>query len=100
VYLVRLDPALGSEIKKTRPCVVVSPDELNHHLRTIIVAPMTTGGHAYPWRPRCRFRGRAGYVALDQLRTVDADRLLKSLGPLSAEIVRTVLQQLQEMFAE
>ena len=56
VYLVRLDPTLGSEIKKTRPCVVVSPDELNHHLRTIIVAPMTTGGHSYPWRPRCPFQ--------------------------------------------
>ena len=85
VYLVRLDPTLGSEIKKTRPCVVVSPDELNEHLRTAIVAPMTTGGRAYPWRPRCRVQGRAGFVALDQLRTVDAERLAKSLGRLDPE---------------
>ena len=100
VYLVRLDPTLGSEIKKTRPCVVVSPDELNEHLRTVIVAPMTTGGHAYPWRPRCRFQGRAGFVALDQLRTVDTDRLLKSLGQLEPQSVLTVLRGLQEMFAQ
>jgi mRNA interferase MazF len=100
VYLVRLHPTLGSEIKKTRPCVVVSPDELNEHLRTVIVAPMTTGGRAYPWRPRCRFQGRAGFVALDQLRTVDAERLLKPLGRLDSRIVLAVLQRLQEMFAE
>lgn len=100
VYLVRLDPTLGSEIKKTRPCVVVSPDELNDHLRTVIVAPMTTGGRAYPWRPRCRFQGRAGFVALDQLRTVDAERLAKPLGLLEAATVVAVLQRLQDMFAE
>jgi mRNA interferase MazF len=100
VYLVRLDPTLGSEIKKTRPCVVVSPDELNAHLRTVLVAPMTTGGRAYPWRPRCRFQNRAGFVALDQLRTVDTERLLKPLGPLDAQAVGTVLQRLQEMFAK
>jgi mRNA interferase MazF len=100
VYLVRLDPTLGSEIKKTRPCVVVSPDELNEHLRTVIVAPMTTGGRAYPWRPRCRFQGRAGFVALDQLRTVDVERLVKSLGQLEGPIVVAVLERLQDMFAE
>lgn len=100
VYLVRLDPTLGSEIKKTRPCVVVSPDELNEHLRTVIVAPMTTGGRAYPWRPRCRFQGRAGFVALDQLRTVDVERLVKSLGQLDAATVIAVLDRLQDMFAE
>jgi mRNA interferase MazF len=100
VYLVRLDPTLGSEIKKTRPCLVVSPDELNDHLRTVIVAPMTTGGRAYPWRPACRFQNRAGFVALDQLRTVDTDRLLKSLGRLDSETTLAVLQRLQEMFAE
>jgi mRNA interferase MazF len=100
VYLVRLDPAQSSEIKKTRPCVVVSPDELNEHLRTVIVAPMTTGGRAYPWRPRCRFHGRAGFVALDQLRTVDVERLLKSLGPLEDATVDSVLDRLQDMFAE
>jgi mRNA interferase MazF len=100
VYLVRLDPTLGSEIRKTRPCVIVSPDELNQHLRTVIVAPMTTGGRAYPWRPRCRFQGRAGFVALDQLRTVDAERLLKSLGQLDSQTLLAVLRTLQEMFAQ
>ena len=100
VYLVRLDPTLGREIKKTRPCVVVSPDELNEHLRTVIVAPMTTGGRAYPWRPRCRFQGRTGFVALDQLRTVDVERLVKSLGQLEGPTVVAVLGGLQDMFAE
>ena len=100
VYLVRLDPTLGSEIKNTRPCVVVSPDELNEHLRTVIVAPMTSGGRAYPWRPRCRFQGRASFVALDQLRTVDVERLVKSLGQLDGPTVIPVLQRLQDMFAE
>jgi mRNA interferase MazF len=100
VYLVRLDPALGSEIRKTRPCVIVSPDELNQHLRTMIVAPMTTVGRAYPWRPRCRFQGRAGFIALDQLRTVDAERLLKSLGQLDSQTLLAVLRTLQEMFAQ
>src|SRR5919106_2784947 len=99
VHLVRLDPTLGSEITKTRPCVIVSPDELNGHLRTVIVAPMTTGGRAYPWRPRCRFQGRAGFVALDQLRTVDVERLVKSLGQLEAPTVVAVLERLQDMFA-
>jgi mRNA interferase MazF len=100
VYLVRLDPTLGSEIKKTRPCVVVSPDELNENLRTVNVVPMTTGGRAYPWRPRCRFLNRAGFVALDQLRTVDAERLLKPLGRLDSATVLAVLGRLQAMFAE
>ena len=100
VYLVRLDPTLGSEIKKTRPCLVVSPDELNDHLRTVIVAPMTTGGRAYPWRPSCRFQKRAGFVALDQLRIVDTERLIKSLGRLDPETLVVVLHRLQEMFAE
>jgi mRNA interferase MazF len=100
VHLVRLDPTLGSEIKKTRPCVIVSPDELNQHLRTVIVAPMTTSGRLYPWRPRCRFQGRAGSVALDQLRTVDTERLVKSLGQLDPETVVAVLRVLQDMFAQ
>jgi mRNA interferase MazF len=100
VYLVRLDPTLGSEIKKTRPCVVVSPDELNDHLGTVIVAPMTTGGRAYPWRPSCRIQNRAGFVALDQLRTVDTERLVKSLGQLDPDTLIAVLHRLQEMFAK
>ena len=100
VHLVRLDPTLGSEIKKTRPCVVVSPDELNRHLRTAIVAPMTAGGKAYPWRIRCRFQNRSGYVALDQLRTVDQERLVTRLGALAPGTLTEVLAALQEMFAE
>lgn len=100
VHLVRLDPTLGSEIQKTRPCVVVSPDELNTHLRTVIVAPLTTGGRAYPWRIRCRFQQRSGYVVLDQLRTVDRERLVKRLGALPGQTLAEVLAALQEMFAE
>ena len=100
VHLVGLDPTLGSEVKKTRPCLIVSPDELNQHLRTVIVAPMTTGGQAYPWRVACRFQSRSGFVALDQLRTVDSERLVKRLGRLSAATTAEVLETLQEMFAE
>jgi mRNA interferase MazF len=100
VHLVRLDPTLGSEIQKTRPCLLVSPDELNEHLRTVIVAPMTTAGRAYPWRVPCRFQRRSGFVALDQLRTIDAERLVRRLGRLEAQSITTVLQRLQEMFAE
>ena len=100
VHLVRLDPTLGREIRKTRPCLVVSPDELNQHLRTVIVAPMTTGGQNYPWRVACRFRRRTGFVALDQLRTVDSERLVKRLGRLSSTTTTEVLEVLEEMFTE
>jgi mRNA interferase MazF len=100
VYLIGLDPTRGSEIRKTGPCLIVSPDELNRHLRTVIVAPMTTGGQAYPWRVTCRFRSRSGFVALDQLRTVDTERLVRRLGRLSPATVRQVQQILQELFAE
>ena len=100
VHLVSLDPTHGSEIRKTRPCLIVSPDELNQHLRTVTVAPMTTGGHAYPWRVACRFQRRNGFVAVDQIRTVDTERLVKRLGKLDAKTVTQVLSVLQEMFAE
>lgn len=100
VYLVGLAPTLGSEIPKTKPCLVISPDELNEHLRTAIVAPMTTGGHAYPWRVPCRFQRRSGFVAVDQLRTVDRGRLFKRLGRLAPVTVHKVLDTLQEMFAK
>jgi mRNA interferase MazF len=99
VYLIDFDPTRGSEIRKTRPCLVISPDELNQHLRTVIVAPMTTGGQAYPWRVRCRFRDRAGFVAMDQLRTVDSQRLVKRLGRSAPGTLTAVLAVLQEMFA-
>ena len=100
VHLARLDPTLGSEIQKARPCVIVSPDELNAHLRTVILAPLTTGGRAYPWRIRCRFQQRSRYVVLDQLRTVDRERLVKRLGALAGQTMAQVLDGLQEMFAE
>ena len=100
VHLVRLDPTRGSEIRKTRPCLVISPDELNQHLRTVMVAPMTTGGHAYPWRIACRFQNRSGFVALDQLRTVDSERLVMRLGRLPITTTKEVLETLQEMFAD
>ena len=98
VYLIELDPTRGSEIRKTRPCLVVSPDELNQHLRTVIVAPMTTGRQAYPWRVRCRFRDRSGFVAIDQLRTIDSERLVKRLGRVTPGTLAAVLAVLQEMF--
>lgn len=99
VYLVALDPTLGSEIRKTRPCVVVSPDDLNPSLGTFLVAPMTTGGRAYPFRVACRFHRRDGYVVADQLRTVDRVRLVRSLGRLPRETMANVLHVLRRMFA-
>ncbi len=100
VYLVNLDPTLGSEIQKTRPCVVVSPDEMNQHIRTVIVAPMTTKGREYPTRVKCQFAGKEGQVVLDQLRAVDKERLVKRLGVITRETGRTVLGVLAKMFAE
>jgi mRNA interferase MazF len=100
VYLISLDPTHGREIRKTRPCVVVSPDELNENLSTFLVAPMTTGGHPYPFRIACRFKKKDGFVVLDQLRTVDRDRLVRRLGRLRFQTLSKVLGVLQEMFEE
>lgn len=99
VVLVNLDPTVGSEIRKTRPCVVVSPDELNHALRTLIVAPLTAHGHAYPWRVQTRFAGTAGRVALDQLRTIDRQRVVRPLGTLDPQTRRRLLAALTALFA-
>ena len=99
LYLVTLDPTQGREIRKTRPCVVVSPDELNAHLATVIVAPLTTGSHPYPFRIPCRVAGKTGQVVLDQIRTVDRGRLVRRLGRLPPAALRAVLTVLQEMFA-
>ena len=99
VFLVDLNPTRGGEIRKTRPCVVVSPDELNAHLRTFIVAPLTTGGHAYPFRVPCRFRGKSGHVVLDQVRTVDRERLVRHMGRLPPATLGRALGVLQETFA-
>ncbi len=99
VYLVSLDPTRGSEIKKTRPCVVVSPDEMNKHIRTVIIAPMTTKGKSYPTRVSCVFDGKKGQIVLDQIRTVDKTRLIKHLGTLDQVTAASVLQVLQSIFA-
>ena len=99
VYLVALSPTRGREIRKTRPCVVVSPDELNAHMGTFIVAPLTTGSHPYPFRIACRFAGTDGHVVLDQLRTVDRERMVRRLGTLTGPTIAKVLAVLQEMFA-
>ena len=98
IYLISLDPTRGSEIRKTRPCVVVSPDELNDHLATFLVAPMTTGGHRYPFRIACRFQNKAGHVVADQLRTVDRVRMIRHVGRLPAGTMDEVLNVLQRMF--
>ena len=99
VFLVSLDPTQGSKIQKTRPCVIVSPDELNAHMRTCIVAPMTTASHSYPFRISCQFQGKSGHVVLDQIRTVDRHRLVKKLGQLSSQALDKSLQVLAEMFS-
>ena len=99
IFLVALNPTRGSEIRKMRPCVIVSPDELNSHLRTFIVAPLTTGGHPYPFRVRCTFDGQDGHVVADQLRSVDRERLVKHLGRLSDTTLNELMGVLQAMFA-
>jgi len=100
VYLCELDPAVGSEMRKTRPVLVVSPDELNDHARSCLVAPLTTGGHPYPFRVACRFRGTSGHVAVDQMRAVDMTRLARRLGRLSTSTTARVLAVAREMFAD
>ena len=97
VFLVSLDPTLGHEIKKTRPCAIVSPDEMNHHIGTVIIAPMTTKGRDYPTRVPCTFQGVDGQIVLDQIRTVDKTRLAKKLGRLSPAASDRVLNVLIEM---
>ena len=98
VYLVRLDPTEGHEIQKTRPCLVVSPGEMNRHIATVIAAPMTTRGRAYPSRVPVTFQGKQGLVVLDQIRTVDKVRLVTRLGRIDAPTGRRVLETLVEMF--
>jgi len=99
VCLVNLDPTVGSEIKKTRPCVVISPDEMNRHLRTVIIAPLTSRGRLYPTRVRCLFDGHEGLVVLDQIRTVDVTRLVKKLGRIEPETLEAALTVLSQIFA-
>ena len=100
VYLVNLDPTIGSEIQKTRPCLVVSPNEMNHNIGTVIVVPMTTKGRDYPSRIPLTFRRKKGQLVLDQVRTVDKTRLVRRLGKLNANTAAKTLAVLQEMFSE
>ena len=100
VFLVALDPTVGHEIKKTRPCAIISPNEMNHHIGTVIVAPMTTRGRDYPTRVPCTFQGTQGQVVLDQIRTVDKTRLVKKLGRLSPAAAERLVSVLVEMFQQ
>ena len=99
VFLVCLDPTVGHEIKKTRPCVIISPDEINHNIATVIIAPMTTKGRDYPTRVSCSFDGKDGQIVLDQIRTTDKSRLVKKLGTLNKQIQSKIITVLQELFA-
>ncbi|MFA6598695.1 MAG: type II toxin-antitoxin system PemK/MazF family toxin [Ignavibacteriaceae bacterium] len=99
VYLVNLDPTEGSEIKKTRPCLIISPNEMNRYISTVIVAPMTTKGKNYPTRINCKFQGKEGQIVLDQIRTIDKSRLHALLGQIDRITERKVLRLLQEMFS-
>jgi mRNA interferase MazF len=99
VYLVNFDPTVGSEIQKMRPCLVISPDEMNPHIRTVIVAPMTTAGKEYPTRIACSFKGKKGHIVLDQIRTIDKTRLVKNMGTLDSETQLKVISVLQRLFA-
>lgn len=100
VYLVNLDPTIGSEIKKTRPCLVISPDVMNRYIAAVIVAPMTTKGRSYPTRVECSFQGKDGQIVLDQIRTVDKVRLVRRLGRIDPQTQAGVLTVLAELFAE
>jgi len=99
VFLINLDPTIGSEIQKIRPCLVISPDEMNRHIRTVIVAPMTTAGKDYPTRVPCRFKRKKGQIVLDHIRTIDKTRLLKKLGSIDPDTQVEVISVLQRLFA-
>lgn len=100
IYLVNLDPTVGHEIKKTRPCLVISPDVMNAHLQTVMIAPMTTKSHNYPTRAGLRFEGKNAWIVLDQIRTVDRKRIVKELGKLDARHVRKVKDIVREMLVD
>jgi len=99
VYLINLDPTVGSEIRKTRPCLIVSPDEMNRHIRTVMIAPMTTTGRDYPTRVNCKFKGKKGQIVLDQIRTIDKSRLVKKLGSIEPKVQAEVILVLQKLFS-
>jgi mRNA interferase MazF len=99
VYLINLDPTVGSEIKKTRPCLIISPDEMNRHIRTVIVAPMTTAGKEYPTRISCTFKKKKGQIVTDQIRKIDKSRLIKRLGTIDPNTQLEVIAVLQRLFS-
>ena len=99
VYLMNLDPTIGSEIRKTRPCLIISPDEMNRHIKTVIIAPMTSAGKDYPSRVPCNFRKKQGQIVLDQIRTLDKSRLIKKLGSIDSKAQLEVIATLQRLFA-
>ena len=98
VFLINLDPTVGSEIQKMRPCLIISPDEMNRHIRTVIVAPMTTSGKDYPTRVPCKFQRKKGQIVLDQIRTIDKSRLIKKIGTIDPQVQAEVISTLQSMF--
>lgn len=100
VYLVNLDPTVGRVIKKTRPCLIISPDEMNHNIDTVIIAPMTTKSHNYPTRVKVKFAGKNGWIVLDQIRTVDNIRLVKQLGKISNKEITNVKKVIKEMLVD
>jgi len=99
VYLISLDPAVGSEIQKTRPCLIISPDEMNRHIRSVIVAPLTSAGRDYPTRVSCEFQRKKGQIVLDQIRTIDKARLIRKLGSINPATQLEVVSVLQRLFA-
>ena len=99
VYLINLDPTIGSEIRRTRPCLVISPDEMNRHIKTVIVAPMTSTGKDYPTRVSCKIKKKQGQIVLDQIRTLDKARLIKKLGTIDSKAQLEVIATLQRLFA-
>lgn len=98
VFLINLDPTVGSEIQKTRPCLIISPDEMNRHIRTVIIAPMTTAAKEYPTRVPCEFQGKEGQIVLDQIRTIDKSRLITRIGTIGPKVQMKVMSALQTMF--
>jgi mRNA interferase MazF len=100
IFLINLDPAIGHEIKKIRPCVLISPNEMNRHIDTVIIAPMTTKSHDYPTRVKISFKGTTGWIVLDQIRSLDKERIIKKIGKLNAKKIGEVKKVLQEMLVE
>jgi mRNA interferase MazF len=100
VFFVNLDPTIGHEVKKTRPCLIISPDVMNKNLQTVMIAPMTTKSHPYPTRVKVHFKGKDGYIILDQIRTVDKLRLVKHLGAISSNDSNNVKDVIKEMLVD